>query len=246
MYDLPELRSATDALWAAVRDRLRAGGLAAPHELDRDADYHGPWTAPDLVLSETCGWPLVTWLDGRVDVVGTFRYDTATADGATYRSRLVTRIALADRPLTELVRRRAAVNHTDSLSGWVSLLRGFGVDGGSWPGSAAVVTGGHAASLAALQRGELDVAAVDSVTWDLLGDVRPEATAGLATVGFGPRIPCLPLITRPGGPVDALRAALTGAVVDPALQPALRPLRIVGFEPSGGEFYDPVRMLGPA
>ena len=36
MYDWPELRDATDGLWAALRDALRAEGVAAPEALSRD------------------------------------------------------------------------------------------------------------------------------------------------------------------------------------------------------------------
>ena len=36
MYDWPEIAPATDRLWAALRDHLRAAGVAAPDALTRD------------------------------------------------------------------------------------------------------------------------------------------------------------------------------------------------------------------
>lgn len=250
MYDLPERRDATDAVWSALGERLRDNGLPAPDTLDRNEDYHAPWHAPHLVFSQTCGWPLVTSLDARVEVVGAFAYDVPSADGARYRSLLVTRAELSDRPIADLARLRAAVNHGDSLSGWVSLLRGVGAPGSRWPGRSATIVGAHVASLAALQRGEADIACIDSVTWALLSDVRPSSRAGLVGVGQGPVIPCPPLITALGGDLAATRRAVAAVFEDaraePALASALRALRITAFHPVGWEHYETARALGPA
>ncbi|MFN3646541.1 MAG: hypothetical protein ACK4S2_08505, partial [Gemmobacter sp.] len=58
MYDRPEVQAANDRLWAGIRDRLRAAGLAAPETLVRGRwPLWDHWTAPDLVLSQTCGLP---------------------------------------------------------------------------------------------------------------------------------------------------------------------------------------------
>jgi ABC-type phosphate/phosphonate transport system substrate-binding protein len=246
MYDLPELAWATDALWAAMRDALRAAGVEAPDDRSVEDDYHAAWHRDDLVLSQSCGWPLVTELDGAVEVIGAFAYDVPSADGPRYRSLLVTRPELAGEGVAGLATRRAAVNHADSLSGWVSLLRAVGASGAAWPGTAMRVVGAHVASLAAVAAGEADVAAIDAVTWALLGDVRPGARAGLLPVGEGPVIPCVPLIARRGAPVAAYHAALAAAVADPATAPARRALRIDAFHPVGWEAYDAVRALGPA
>ena len=59
MYDWPELRPATDRLWAAVRDGLRQRGVAAPEGLTRDVGLMAGWTDPGLVLGQTCGLPFV-------------------------------------------------------------------------------------------------------------------------------------------------------------------------------------------
>jgi hypothetical protein len=70
MYDWPELTAATDRLWAALRDGLRAAGVAAPDALTRDDDPMAGWTDPRLVLGQTCGLPFAGTLAGRVALVG--------------------------------------------------------------------------------------------------------------------------------------------------------------------------------
>ena len=58
MYDRTETAAANDRLWAGIRDGLRARGIAAPEALTRgDGAYWPAWQAPDLVLSQTCGFP---------------------------------------------------------------------------------------------------------------------------------------------------------------------------------------------
>ena len=74
MYDLPGLGDHTDALWSEIRDQLRARGLPAPDSLTRTADPWLDWTAPDLVLSQTCSLPFRAHLSDRVTIVGTPDY----------------------------------------------------------------------------------------------------------------------------------------------------------------------------
>ena len=57
MYDLPEVKWATDALAAQLLINLRRAGFAeVPYGLDREGDYKAQWTEPDLLFAQTCGW----------------------------------------------------------------------------------------------------------------------------------------------------------------------------------------------
>ena len=59
MYDRPELQAANDRYWALIRAGLLARGIAAPEGLRRgDAVLMPQWESPDLVLSQTCGFPI--------------------------------------------------------------------------------------------------------------------------------------------------------------------------------------------
>ncbi len=218
MYDLPELRADTDALWRAIAARLDVVGV--PDALARDAadellTHH--WRHPALLLSQACGWPVAALLAGEVAVVGAFTYRGVSDAAARYASHLVVRADDAGRPLAG---RPVAVNRTDSLSGWISLVAAVGELG------PVVVTGTHVESLAAVRDRRADLAAIDSVTWALLARYRPAALDSLAIVGEGPLIPGLPLITHPtlGPGIAVLRAALADVHSEPLLIDGFVPL----------------------
>jgi ABC-type phosphate/phosphonate transport system substrate-binding protein len=229
MYDLEEVRLAVDELWHGLRDRLRdAGVVDAPDELRWIGDlYDDHWLHPQLLLSQSCGWPIVDRLAARVTVVGAFTYAGVSTPDARYRSVLVTR---ADDVDIALPGRRVAVNGYDSLSGWVSLRAAVN------PLGPVIVTGAHVRSVEAVRSAAADLACIDGVTWALLQRHRPDAVAGLAVVGHGPDIPCLPLITTPSTDIAALRAALAGVRNEVLL--------IDGFQPLDAGDYDAVRGLG--
>ncbi len=228
MYDLEEIRPAVDELWHDLRDRLGdAGVVDAPPELRWDGDlYEDHWLHPQLLLSQSCGWPVVDRLAGRVTVVGAFTYAGVSTIDARYRSVLVVRADDVDAPLAG---RRVAVNGYDSLSGWVSLRAAVN------PLGPVLITGAHARSVEALEGKRADLACIDGVTWALLQQHRPDAVAGLSVLGHGPEIPCLPLITAAAGDVGALRAALAGLRSETLL--------IDGFRPLDQRHYEPVRRL---
>lgn len=236
MYPLVELRAATEALWAGVARRLGASSTLASWELP--TDHH--WSDPSLLLSQTCGWPLVTSLAGRVRVVGAFRYDAAAddgdGDGDDYRSVVIARAEAAPQRWTEGT--TAAVNSDISLSGWISL---GAAAGGRWRGPVRW-TGGHLASIEAVRGGDADVASIDAVTWALLGVLRPTVVEGFQVVARGPRVPTLPLITAASASdhqLAALREALHLAVTDGSA----RQLLIRGFTPLTEDHYAPLRSI---
>ena len=127
---------------------------------------------------------------------------------------------------------RAAVNSSDSLSGWISLNDGLPRALAEWPGGV-TVTGSHLASLASLHTGEADIASIDTVTLALVGDWRPEDLEGLSVLGHGPRVPSLPLVTAADDDdvVRALRGSITAAVACPVGRAAADVLRIERFHP---------------
>jgi ABC-type phosphate/phosphonate transport system substrate-binding protein len=222
MYPFAHLRSANDQFWDSVRSRLPFATPALEWELDPLAARR----RDDLLLGQTCGWPLVTELAPTVRVIGTFDFDVDGAIDGTYRSVLVTGTgdsldAVLRRP--DLV---VAANAADSLSGWISLnsvaiANDVLLDRIEW-------TGAHALSVEALREGRAHLAAIDAVTWAHLGGT----DTGLTVIGHGPRIPCLPLVTSGSTTdvtVDQLRAALAATVQDPELASACVTLKIREF-----------------
>ncbi len=72
MYDLPEARRATDAWWQGLaRELSRTGIENVPGVLSREADTAALYRAPDLLLSQTCGYPLIHGLKGLLRPVAT-------------------------------------------------------------------------------------------------------------------------------------------------------------------------------
>lgn len=236
MYPFMPVRSATNSLWSVIHQHLGWG----PSALEWEVMTPEVWHHPSLLLAQTCGWPLVTQLADEVAVVGTFDFDVPGARGGRYQSVLV-----SPHPVTlDELRARpdvvAAVNSTESLSGWISLQSEWG---GRPP--SIIESGSHTESVRALAEGHADVASIDSVTWALISSLEPQLVGGLSVVGSGPLVPCLPVVVpmRHESHVDALRAAFTAAVADPAAADACAALRIRGFVPLELADYLPLLSL---
>ena len=196
MYPFDHLRPSWDQLWEGVRSRLSFGAPPLDWDLDPDVAVR----RDDLVLGQTCGWPLATAISSDVHVVGTFDCDVdGDADGS-YRSVIVSPIDASLHDIFQRADLRVAVNSADSLSGWISLrsvaaAHDVAIDNVEW-------TGAHANSVVALQASRCPIASIDAVSW---AHLEPR---GLFIVGHGPRIPCLPLVTaRSSGTRCTRRAA---------------------------------------
>jgi ABC-type phosphate/phosphonate transport system substrate-binding protein len=245
MYDLPEVRWATDALWAAVAARLAVQGIPAAAELTRDVALHDLWTDPALLFSQTCGNPYVRRYRGWLRLVATPCYAAPGCDGPRYRSLLVARQGGSETGLADFRGAVCAVNDWDSLSGWVAFAAVL-PDAPERFFRAAVVTGAHVASMAAVAAGEADIAAIDCVTHALVQRHRPAALDGLRVVGTTALAPGLPFVTRRGiddATVDALRAALRDVIADPDLAEARDALLLDGIEILEEADYDVIPAL---
>ena len=98
MYDWPERRVETDTLWARLRDALRAAGFEAPDALTRTDDPRDLWLSADLLLGETCTYPLETVLAGKVRYLATPVHDAPGCGRGTYRSVVIAPGHEADAP----------------------------------------------------------------------------------------------------------------------------------------------------
>jgi ABC-type phosphate/phosphonate transport system substrate-binding protein len=235
MYDLPELEAANDALWAAIAERLIAWGVeGVPDRLTRSRPIEAIWTAPQLLLAQTCGYPLATSLRERVRVVATPRYSVDGCEGAFYRSAIVVRASDPATGLADLCGRRGAVNDWASNSGMNLLRAAIAPHAKGAPFFAAVtVTGAHVASVEAVAAGGADVAAVDCITWGHLQRLRPAHTSALRVIAWTMATPGLPLIAATAiddAHLSALRRALDDVGRDPALADVRAALMLDGFE----------------
>jgi ABC-type phosphate/phosphonate transport system substrate-binding protein len=207
MYDFPEVRDATDAFWAAIAKEYGVSG-----GLTRNADWTAAWRNPDLLFSQTCGYPFTHEFKGILRYVATPHYTADGCEGPNYCSIIFAR---ESKPLAAFRGSVAAINNRDSMSGMLALqlvFAPFAVGGSFFQNT--FETGGHVASLQAVQSAKADVCATDCVTVAYLKRYRPAALSGLVEVGRSPSVPGLPFITRYGGSLN-LRIALDVVLSDP-------------------------------
>ncbi len=235
MYDLAAVRDATDAWWSGLARHFTAAGIdSVPDALTRPGGGTGHWCAPRLLFSQTCGYPLVTALAGKVAVVATPVYDAPGCEGPRYSSMVVVGADSTARELADLSGARCALSSAGSWSGHHALrvLAAPMCSAGPLFGEA-VASGGHAASIAMVAAGEADLAAIDCVTFALMADHMPESIAGIRILCQTPSAPGLPYITALSGGETGLRRlrdGLLAALGDPALAASRKVLRIAGIE----------------
>ena len=234
MYDAPSLHTANDQLWAATADRLDRLGLGhVPTSLDRTRTLEEIWVDPDLLLAQTCGYPLVTRLKHRVRLVCTPLYVAEGCEGPRHRAAVIVRGDDPARSLRNLRGARCAVNEGTSNTGY-NLLRqsvAEAAEGGAFLGSPPLVTGSHAHSLAAVVAGRADFASVDGVTLAHLREDEPDLVSGIRVLCWTAATPTPPLITSLNTSPDkvaTLRRALTEALDDVGADTRRR-LRLTGF-----------------
>lgn len=235
MYDLPEVTAVTDAWWDGIARALTKAGVEdVPQKLTRDLDMDTVWRSPDLLLSQTCGYPYTHDYKDVLRLVATPVYNCDGCDGPGYCSMIMVREADPASGLDDLRGQRAAINSETSQSGYSALravVAPFAQDGSFF--SQVIASGGHANSLAMVAGGEADVCATDSVTYAMLARHKPAAIAGLRALGRSPMAPGLPYVTRAQASDDLvarLRDALFAVLDDPGLAAVRADLFIAGMQ----------------
>lgn len=235
MYDLPGVRAATDAWWSGLARHLRAAGVEpVPDALTRPANVDAHWREPDLLFSQTCGYPLTHTLASTVRLVATPCYDVPGCDGADYCSLVIVAAGSPATDISGLRGARCAYSGPASQSGFNALRALVAPIAEGRPFfSAATASGGHGASIAMVAAGEADVAAVDCVTHALTRTHAPDALAATRVLCRTPAAPGLPYVTaasRGDDEVARLRDGLRAALDDPNLADSRATLRITGAE----------------
>jgi ABC-type phosphate/phosphonate transport system substrate-binding protein len=200
--------------------------------MDAPLDLTAFWRRPDLLLSQTCGYPYMTQLRGHVKLIATPCYDFAGCSGSDYSSVIIVRDEGDIKVLADAEGVTAAVNDPHSNSG-MNVLRHvvapLARDGRFF--GEVVQSGSHAASVRMVRDGAADIAAIDCVTYGYLSREDPGVVAGLKVLGYCASSPGLPLIA--GGEVsDEVVRRLRSALLRPsaALLERMRALDIVAFE----------------
>jgi ABC-type phosphate/phosphonate transport system substrate-binding protein len=209
MYARPETEAATIRFWALIRDGLTDRGIAAPESLAQEAEECAVWTAPDLVLSQTCGMPYRLWLHDRVALVGTPDYGLEGCAPGHYRSAVVVRADDARDALSDYQHAVFAYNQSFSHSGYAAPYA-LCSQHGFWFENR-VQTHGHRMSAQAVAEGRADIAALDGVTWRLMQQ-HEDLPKRLRVLCWTEESPGLPLITAQGDKVSAVRESVFQAI----------------------------------
>jgi ABC-type phosphate/phosphonate transport system substrate-binding protein len=246
MYrDPPEVMAATRALWALLRERLCAAGMAkVPDALDETIAHDAAWLDPRLMLAQTCSYPYAAQLRGRVRVVANPVYDHPGCEGAFSNSMVIVRADSFAATVADLRGQTAVINDWRSNSG-MNLLRHLiapHAQSGRFFGQI-IVSGSHVASIAQVAGGNAEVAAIDCVTYGNLARLDPERLRGVRVLAETVRTPSLPYITRASSSnaeLAALREALFGVTTDPAAKDVCDTLGLRGFEVLPESSFDAV------
>jgi ABC-type phosphate/phosphonate transport system substrate-binding protein len=235
MYDPPELHRIVDAWWSGLARAFRAEGIDdVPDGLDRSRAAEALWAAPDLIFAQACGFPLVTSFTGRLRYLATPHYAGPGCEGPLYCSWIVVPADSTVRTIEDLRGKCCSISGRISHSGYNALRALIAplACNGRFFGSVSV-SGGHAASLAQLARGATDVAAIDCITYALLGRCRPQVVAATRVIGRTASAPGLPYVTGASASPDLirrLRAGLFNALADPGLAAVRNELLIAGVD----------------
>ncbi|MCO7629664.1 PhnD/SsuA/transferrin family substrate-binding protein [Pseudomonas fluorescens] len=212
MYTAPEpIRAANERWIARILDylghsRLNAVSLSLP-EL---------WLSPNLLLTQTCGYPLMTLLRDQVRIVGRPRYELPDATAGNHCSLILSRADDARKTLAYFRGSRGVINSEDSNSG-MNLLRQrlapLHRDGQFF--ATLGISGAHRESLRWLREERADLAAIDSVTYAYLAQHAPEEISGLRVVArsaFSPTLPFITVATATDEQIEQLRRVMNRAL----------------------------------
>ncbi|HZZ01985.1 phosphate/phosphite/phosphonate ABC transporter substrate-binding protein [Paraburkholderia sp.] len=228
MYNVtPALATA----WRELLDDVLRMAEPACRIVEPDEELHAFWRRPNVLLSQTCGYPLMHGLNDHVQLIATPRFDAPGCEGADYSSVLVTRTDALFDSLAACRGARAAYNQDDSNSGmnvFRHAVAPLAREGAFF--SAILRTGSHLGSLRAVAENRADVAAIDCVTFAFVCDELPELAQQVRQIGVTAASPGLPLIASSNVPpamVVTLREALNE--VHLAQPERAKRLRLKGF-----------------
>jgi ABC-type phosphate/phosphonate transport system substrate-binding protein len=214
MYVAPEpIRQANERWLALILERL---GITRRNAAE--LSLLDLWRSPQLLLTQTCGYPLMTALRGQVRVLGRPRYELPDSTGGNHCSLLLGRADDPRRTLPDFRDSRGVINGEDSNSG-MNLLRyrlaPLHRDGRFF--AHVGISGSHRESLRWLRENLADLAAIDSVTFAYLARHAAEEVAGLCVVArsaFSPTLPYITATTVSNEQAEALRQVMNQTLLE--------------------------------
>ncbi len=213
MYNLSEMRAVNARFWEALRGLLLEAGLSdLPLELSFERAPVPDRIGPEVLFSQTCGYPLETIFRGSAIRLGTPCYGAPGCDGPIHCGLFVVPAAAKARELRDLEDGVFLLNHRHSNSGMNLPRRSLAeIAGGRRFFARVIETGSQPGNLDRIARGKADATAVDCVTYAFWRRYRADAARHVRILARTPPSPAIPFVTSvatPAPTVEALRAAL--------------------------------------
>ncbi|WP_213878482.1 PhnD/SsuA/transferrin family substrate-binding protein [Pseudomonas sp. dw_358] len=192
MYVAPyRVRMANDEWLELIAHKLGVERLPAAH-----LSLPMLWQDPRLLLSQTCGYPLMTLLKGKVRLIGRPCYEFPDSGKGQHCSLFMARADDPRQDLADFAGSCGVINGPDSNTGMNLLRHSLApLQHGGQFFSSLQVSGGHRESLRWLREARADLASVDSVTFAYLARDASHEVVGLRTIGRSAASPTLPYIT---------------------------------------------------
>jgi ABC-type phosphate/phosphonate transport system substrate-binding protein len=220
MYNLAEMRPANARLWEAMRGLLAEGGLRdLPETLAFDRPPVPERIGPEVLFSQTCGYPLETIFSGQAMRLATPCYDMPGCDGPTHCGLFVVPAGSSAEQLSDLAGGVFLLNSRHSNSGMNLPRRALAEIAQGRPYFSQVIeTGSQPGNLDRIACGEGDVTSVDCVTYAFWRRCRPRAAEHVRVLAHTPPSPAIPFATSaetPAATVVLLRDALRRVAREP-------------------------------
>ena len=193
----PQLQKAWQALYSAfLSERNYDESLEPDCRWDHSAET---LENPSLFFGYTCGYPLTHQLKNKVLPFCVPEFDIEGCSGTRYSSQFIVPMDSAITSLEQCRGLRAGINSADSNSGMNVLRHAVASLAEGKPFfKVTTVTGGHLASMQAVARQEIDLAAIDAVSYQLAIDAYPELAERTRRIGLSTSTGSLPLVYPAG------------------------------------------------
>ena len=227
-YSFPATRPILDTVWFDIANQLKQSGFDhCPDHLNYDASPLALLTCPTLVMSQCCGPELfLASAENVLPVAAPVISAYPVAAGKYYSYIVACNRRVVDEPVV-------AVNSYTSHSGCTAIKQWLSDNGVA--SFTTYESGSHARSVADVQSGRADLAAIDALSWQFLD------TAGLQILDRSEPVSAPPFVT-------GIRSGIPGQEFVQALDSGFKrngqALGIVGVVPADRSDYQDLATLG--
>ena len=246
MYDLPEIRWATDEFGIGILSHFKRQGIrSVPDRLIHDIPVNQLWSDKRMIFSQCCGYDVVYGYKNRLRVIATPRFKSPECRGHDYVSFIIVHTDSQYADISEMQGTIAVINGCQSQSGMNAMMSlASEYYAGDDFFSNILTSGSHRNSLSYIKNKLADVASIDSMTYTLLERHCPDCVADTRVLGTTYPAPAPPYVTclqTSDHTVDKMKSALLNAFEDPKLVSARKTLLLQGISISTDTEYQRIR-----